>query len=314
MKHRRVADGSFRGRGFPLPDLGLGCAPIGDLYAAIDPEVAAATVHTALALGSTLLDTAPKYGNGLSEQRLGQALASLDRTSYQLATKVGWSVTENRPPEPAFSADGVLHSLEGSMRRLGTDRFDIVHVHDPDHHLDQAVAETMPVLERLRDEGVIGTIGAGMNSDRLLADLVRRTDLDRVLIAGRYTLLEQGARSSLLPLCLERGIEVIAAGVFNSGLLADPRPGAPYNYRPVPDEILARALRLKEICTRHEVPLRAAALQFPAAHPAVRTVLIGAAHPDEVADNVALAEMRLPSALWSELREAGLIDAASPVP
>jgi D-threo-aldose 1-dehydrogenase len=271
-------------------------------------------VHTALALGSTLLDTAPKYGNGLSEQRLGQALASLDRNSYQLATKVGWSVTENRPPEPAFSADGVLRSLEGSMRRLGTDRFDIVHVHDPDDHLDQAVAETMPVLERLRDEGVIGTIGAGMNSDGLLADLVRRTDLDRVLIAGRYTLLEQGARSALLPLCLERGIEVIAAGVFNSGLLADPRPGAPYNYRPVPDEILARALRLKEICTRHEVPLRAAALQFPAAHPAVRTVLIGAAHPDEVADNVALAQMRLPSALWSELREAGLIDAASPVP
>ena len=314
MRHRRVADGPVRGRGLPLPDLGLGCAPIGDLYAAVDPEVAAATVHTALALGSTLLDTAPKYGNGLSEQRLGQALASLDRNSYQLATKVGWSVTENRPPEPAFSADGVLRSLEGSMRRLGTDRFDIVHVHDPDDHLDQAVAETMPALERLRDEGVIGTIGAGMNSDGLLADLVRRTDLDRVLIAGRYTLLEQGARSALLPLCLERGIEVIAAGVFNSGLLADPRPGAPYNYRPVPDEILARALRLKEICTRHEVPLRAAALQFPAAHPAVRTVLIGAAHPDEVADNVALAQMRLPSALWSELREAGLIDAASPVP
>ncbi len=193
MKHRRVADGPVRGRGLPLPlpALGLGCAPIGDLYAAVDPEVAAATVHTALALGSTLLDTAPKYGNGLSEQRLGHALASLDRNSYQLATKVGWSVTENRPPEPAFSADGVLRSLEGSMRRLGTDRFDIVHVHDPDDHLDQAVAETMPALERLRDEGVIGTIGAGMNSDRLLADLIRRTDLDRVLIAGRYTLLEQ---------------------------------------------------------------------------------------------------------------------------
>ncbi|MFD5717241.1 aldo/keto reductase [Streptomyces sp. NPDC127036] len=314
MKHRSVAVGSVGAGRFPLPDLGLGCAPIGNLYTAVDPDVAEATVHTALALGSTLLDTAPKYGNGLSEQRLGQALASLDRNSYQLATKVGWTVTKSRPPAPAFSVDGVLRSLEASMQRLRTDHFDIVYVHDPDDHLDQAITETIPVLERLRDEGVIGTIGAGMNSDLLLTELVRRTDVDRVLIAGRYTLLEQGARSALLPLCLERGIDVIAAGVFNSGLLADPRPGAPYNYQPVPEEILSRALRLKEICSRHEVPLRAAALQFPTAHPAVHTVLIGAAHPDEVADNVALAKIQLPSALWSELQEAGLIDAESPVP
>ncbi|MFJ3899890.1 aldo/keto reductase [Streptomyces sp. NPDC090083] len=207
---------------------GLGCAPIGDLYTAVDPEVAVATVHRALALGSTLLDTAPKYDNGLSELRLGQAIAPFDRNSYQLSTKVGWSIAVGRPPVPAFDADGVLRSPEGSMRRLGTDHFDIVHVHDPDDHLDQAVAETMPALVRLRDEGVIGSIGASMNSDRLLAELVRRTDLDRVLIAGRYTLQEQGAtaparasRSSVVATdCIES--QPLAAEELNAGPAEQP--------------------------------------------------------------------------------------------
>ncbi|WP_220290664.1 aldo/keto reductase [Streptomyces sp. MBT84] len=297
-----------------LPRWGLGCAPIGDLYETVDPTVAINAVHTALALGSNLLDTAPKYGNGLSERRLGQALASVDRREYWLSTKVGWGIAGDRAPIPAFSEGGVMRSLEGSMRRLGVDRFDIVHVHDPDDHIDQAIAETVPTLLRLRDEGVVGAVGAGMNSDRFLAELVRRTDLDCVLIAGRYTLLEQGALSDLLPLCAERGVEVIAAGIFNSGLLADPRPGAPYNYRPVPDEVLQRALRLKEICGRHNVPLRAAALQFPLSHPAVNTVLVGAAGPMEVADNVAMAKVPLPAVLWSDLREAGLIDPRVPLP
>ncbi|MFF4902637.1 aldo/keto reductase [Streptomyces sp. NPDC001068] len=296
----------------PFP-LGLGCAPIGDLYGAVDPGVAVATVHAALAQGCHLLDTAPKYGNGLSERRVGQALATAGPTTHQLATKVGWSVAEGRDPEPAFSADGVLRSLEDSMRRLGVDRFDIVHVHDPDDHLDQAVAETVPALVRLRDEGVVGAVGAGMNSDRALAELVRRTDLDRVLIAGRYTLLEQGAHHTLLPLCAERGIGVIAAGVFNSGLLADPRPGAPYNYRPVPEDVLQRAVRLKEICDRHQVPLRAAALHFPLTHPAVTTILVGAATPTEITDNITLAHTPLPPALWPDLRDAGLIDPAVPL-
>ncbi|MEV7151023.1 aldo/keto reductase [Streptomyces sp. NPDC093084] len=296
----------------PLP-LGLGCAPIGDLYGAVDPDIAVATVHTALARGCRLLDTAPKYGNGLSERRVGQALAAAGTAAPQLATKVGWSVAQGRDPQPDFSADGVLRSLEDSMRRLGVDRFDIVHVHDPDDHLDQAVAETVPTLVRLRDEGVVGAVGAGMNSDRALADLVRRTDLDRVLIAGRYTLLEQGAHHTLLPLCAERGIGVIAAGVFNSGLLADPRPGAPYDYRPAPPDVLRRALRLKEICAAHQVPLRAAALHFPLTHPAVTTILVGAATPAEITENAALARTPLPPALWSDLREAGLIDPAVPL-
>ncbi|MEU3982406.1 aldo/keto reductase [Streptomyces sp. NPDC026672] len=297
-----------------LPRLGLGCAPIGDLYGPVDPADAIATVHTALASGYGLLDTAPKYGDGLSEARLGRALASVDRRTYRLSTKVGWDVAEGRAPVPAFDADGVRRSVEGSLRRLGVDRFDIVHVHDPDDHLDQAVAETVPALLRLRDEGVVGAVGAGMNSDRALAELVRRTDLDHVLIAGRYTLLEQGAVTGLLPLCAERGVGVVAAGVFNSGLLADPRPGAPYDYRPVPAPVLERALRIQAVCARHDVPLRAAALQFPLAHPAVTTVLVGCVSPAEVTDNAELTRMPLPEALWNDLREAGLIESGAPSP
>ncbi|MEU6497674.1 aldo/keto reductase [Streptomyces sp. NPDC046984] len=297
-----------------LPRLGLGCAPIGDLYAAIDPADAVATVHAALASGFELLDTAPKYGNGLSEARLGRALASVDRCTYRLSTKVGWDVTEGRDPVPAFDPEAVLRSVESSLRRLGVDRLDIVHVHDPDDHLDQAVAETVPTLLQLRDEGVVGAVGAGMNSDRSLAELVRRADLDHVLIAGRYTLLEQGALSGLLPLCADRGVEVIAAGVFNSGLLADPRPGAPYDYKPAPADVLARALRIQAVCERHGVPLRAAALRFPLAHPAVTTVIVGAASPAEVADNASMTRTPLPSVLWDDLRDAGLIDAGAPLP
>lgn len=212
------------GRRLALPRFGLGCAPIGDLYHEVDPDVAAATVHAAVDGGATLIDTAPLYGDGLSERRVGRALATVDRARFQLSTKVGWQIAEGAEPRHAFGRDDVLRSLEGSMERLGVDRFDVVHVHDPEDHLDEAVRHAVPALLRLRDEGVVGAVGAGMNHSAPLAELVRRTDLDVVLIAGRYTLLEQPALAGLLPLCAERGVGVIAAGVFNSGLLADPGP------------------------------------------------------------------------------------------
>lgn len=293
---------------------GLGCAPIGDLYGPVDPGTAVATVVTGIEAGAGLLDTAPKYGDGLSERRVGQALAATGRRTFRLSTKVGWLIGEGRPPRPAFGGDDIRRSLECSMRRLGVDQLDIVHVHDPDDHMDEAVTQAVPALISLRDEGVIRAVGAGMNSSGLLSELVRRADLDCVLIAGRYTLLEQPALEDLLPLCVRRGIDVIAAGVYNSGLLADPRPRAPYNYRPVPDDILARALRIKEICTRHAVPLRAAALQFPLGHPAVTTVLVGAATPAEVAENLDLVRLPLPGRLWEDLRAAGLLDPLTPLP
>lgn len=298
----------------PLPRFGLGCAPIGDLYEAVDPATAVATVRTGAAAGATLLDTAPKYGDGLSERRVGQALAAMDRSQVRISTKVGWIVGEGSGPRPGFGRDDVLRSLESSMRRLGVDRLDVVHVHDPDDHLEEAVRHTVPALARLRDEGVVGAVGAGMNSHAPLSELVRRCDLDVVLVAGRYTLLEQPALAELLPLCEERGVGVIAAGVFNSGLLADPRPGAPYDYRPVPEPVLRRALALRDVCARHGVPLRAAALQFPLAHPAVRSVLVGAATPREITDNLDLARHPIPPGMWTELRTAGLLDPAAPVP
>ncbi|MFH9089146.1 aldo/keto reductase [Streptomyces sp. NPDC017673] len=301
-------------RGITLPRFGLGCAPIGDLYGAVDPDTAVATVHAAVEHGATLLDTAPLYGDGLSEQRVGRALATVDRTRVQLSTKVGWLVAEGTAPRPAFGRDDVLRSLDASMERLGVDRFDVVHVHDPDEHLDDAVRHAVPALLRLRDEGVVGAVGAGMNHSRPLAELVRRTDLDVVLVAGRYTLLEQSALADLLPLCADRGVGVIAGGVFNSGLLADPRPGAPYDYQPVPDAVLRRALAVREVCARYDVPLRAAAQQFPFGHPAVVSVVVGAVSPEEVTDNVELARHPIPDGMWAELRGAGLLPQDVPVP
>ncbi|MGW4922729.1 aldo/keto reductase [Streptomyces parvulus] len=302
------------GRPLVLPRFGLGCAPIGDLYHEVGPDVAAATVHAAVDCGATLIDTAPLYGDGLSERRVGRALATVDRARFQLSTKVGWRISEGAEPRHAFGRDDVLRSLEGSMERLGVDRFDVVHVHDPEDHLDEAVRHAVPTLLRLRDEGVVGAVGAGMNHSAPLAELVRRTDLDVVLIAGRYTLLEQPALADLLPLCAERGVGVIAAGVFNSGLLADPRPGAPYHYHPAPDAVLQRALALEDACARHGVPLRAAAQQFPFGHPAVVSVVVGAASPQEVTGNLELAGHPIPAAMWAELREAHLLDPAVPVP
>jgi D-threo-aldose 1-dehydrogenase len=298
----------------PFPLFGLGCAPIGDLYGPVDPATAVATVHTGISLGATLLDTAPKYGDGLSERRVGQALATADRGAVQISTKVGWLIGEGAGPRPAFGRGDVLRSLESSMQRLGVDRFDVVHVHDPDDHLDEAVRHTVPALIRLRDEGVIGAVGAGMNGSAPLAELVRRADLDVVLVAGRYTLLEQPALGDLLPLCAERGVGVLAAGVFNSGLLADPRPGAPYNYRPVPEAVLERALALRDACARYGVPLRAAALQFPLGHPAVVSVLVGAATPREIADNLELARHPIPAAMWADLQQSGLLDPRAVLP
>ncbi|MFJ6393414.1 aldo/keto reductase [Streptomyces sp. NPDC091972] len=303
------------GSGRPaLPPFGLGCAPIGNLYGSVDSDTATATVHTSVELGATLLDTAPLYGAGLSEQRVGQALTTVDRARVQLSTKVGWLIGAGTAPRPAFGHDDVLRSLEGSMKRLGVDRFDVVHVHDAEEHLDEAVQHAVPALLRLRDEGVVGAVGAGMNHSAPLAELVRRADLDVVLVAGRYTLLEQPALGDLLPLCAARGVGVIAGGVYNSGLLADPRPGAPYNYRPVPDALLRRALALREVCARYDVPLRAAAQQFPLGHPAVVSVVVGAVSPAEVADNLELARHPIPAEMWAQMREAGLLDPAAPVP
>jgi D-threo-aldose 1-dehydrogenase len=277
--------------------LGLGCAPLAGLYSAVSEEDARATLDRAWEHGIRIFDTAPKYGAGLSEQRTGAALRELPRDAFTLSTKVGRLLRSGEPTFD-FSYDGALRSLDESLERLGLDRVDVVLVHDPDDHYEEAVAGAYRALERLREERVVGAIGVGMNQWQMPARFVRETDIDCILLAGRYTLLDRSGERELLPLCAERNVEVIAAGVFNGGILAG---GSYYDYAPAPPELLERTQRLAETCARHGVPLAAAAVQFPLRHAAVTTVLIGCRSAAEVDEDVRLAGLELPFELWAEL-------------
>ncbi|MDX6355309.1 MAG: D-threo-aldose 1-dehydrogenase [Streptomyces sp.] len=314
----------------PLPRLGLGCAPLANLYRTITDEEATATVAAGFDTGATYLDTAPHYGLGRSEERLGQALAGRDRASYVLSTKVGRRLRDLEPGEapdgqgfidaPArarvwdFSADGIRATLEGSMGRLGVDTVDIVYLHDVEDHLREVYATGFPALAQLRDEGVVKAIGFGMNFSGVMAKLVADLDVDVVLCAGRWTLLERTALDDLLPECERRGTKVVVGGVYNSGLLADPKPGAPYNYAAAPADLLQRALDMAQVCAEFGVPLRAAALRFPFAHPSVVSALVGAASEAEVRDNAAMFGYDIPDDLWHALVARGLLDEDLPLP
>ena len=293
----------------------LGCAPLGGLFEPVGEANARATVDEAWRLGVRTFDTAPHYGAGVSELRLGAALRGRPREELVLSTKVG-RVLEEPGTAPAasmfaedsglerrfdFSGDGVRRSLEDSLTRLGLDRADIVHVHDPDEHLDEAIASALPALAALRDEGVIGAVGAGMNAVAPLLRIVREADVDCILLAGRHTLLDHSADDELLPLCLERGVSVLAAGVLNSGVLADPRDGATFDYEPASAEVLERARRLGAVCERHGVALPVAATAFPLRHPAVACVLVGARSPQEVSSDIDGVLRAMPDALWADL-------------
>ncbi|MEU9996163.1 aldo/keto reductase [Streptomyces sp. NPDC050848] len=313
-----------------VTELSFGAAGIGNLFTPVDVAQAGRAVDAAWDAGIRAFDTAPHYGLGLSEERLGAALRTRPRHEYVVSTKVGrllrpttggGSDLANGFAVPAthrrvwdFSADGVRVSLLESLRRLGHDRIDIVYLHDPDDHAGAAFRTAYPELERLRAEGVIGAIGAGMNQTEMLTRFVRDTDVDVVLCAGRYTLLDQSALTELLPEAAARGKSVVIGGVFNSGLLADPRPGATYDYATAPQEVLDRALRLQAVAERHQVPLRALALHFPYGHPAVASVLVGARSGNEVRDAAELLARPVPADLWAELRAEGLLPDDVPVP
>ncbi|WP_410659714.1 aldo/keto reductase [Amycolatopsis sp. lyj-112] len=304
--------------------LGLGCAQLGNLYHAIADETAEATVRQAWDEGIRYFDTAPHYGLGLSERRLGAALSAYPRAEYVVSTKVG-RVLEPDPGGasrtddqgfvvPAaykrrwdFSRDGILRSLEDSLGRLGLDRVDIVYVHDPDRHFEDTVNGAFPALLELREQGVVDAIGAGMNQAPMLTEFVRRFDLDVILLAGRYTLLNQPALDDLLPLCQERGVDVVAGGAFNAGILATASPGTMYDYAEAPAELVERAQRIAEVCGRHGVELPQAALALPAAHPAVVSVVVGAHDPGQVRLNATRFRRPVPPGLWADLIREGLL-------
>ncbi len=297
---------------WPLPRIGLGTGTW-DHDTTLPQSRWDALVRFVLESPQPFIDTAALYGAGLSEQRLGLALRGVPRDRYQIASKAGWD-TSDGSNRNNFSRDFILRSVEASLKRLGLDYLDILHVHDPDCCPRQAQDEAFPTLCALRDQGLIGAVGAGMNQWEMLADFARQADVDCFLLAGRYTLLEQTALP-LLNLCLERGLGLFLGGVYNSGILATgPVAGARYNYAPAPPEVLERARRLEAVCTRHGVALHAAALQFPLAHPAVRTLVIGANAPAEFASALSGVAQPLPPALWADLRAEGLLAAEAPVP
>ncbi len=305
----------------------FGAASIGNLYRAVGDEEVLAVLEGAWDAGIRSFDTAPHYGLGLSERRLGAFLRTRDRDDYRLSTKVGRVLDPRPEPRPADdmahgfavpadtvrrfdpSRAGIERSLTDSLARLGLDRVDTLLLHDPDvYDLDRGLAEGLPALAALREQGVVDEIGVGVNSVEAAVRAVREGDLDVVMIAGRYTLLEQPAADELLPLCLERGVRVIAVGVFNSGLLASADPaGAHYDYGDVPAELIARTARLRAVCGRHGVPLPAAALQFPLRHPAVGQIAIGTARRSSLEQNVAFLRAEIPAALWADLEAEGLL-------
>ncbi|MFC9952639.1 aldo/keto reductase [Streptomyces prasinus] len=311
--------------------LAFGAAGIGNLFTPVTDDEAARAVDTAWEAGVRYFDTAPHYGLGLSERRLGAALRARPRHAYAVSTKVGrvlepvasaagddlahgFAVPATHRRRWDFSARGVRRSIGESLERLGLDRIDIAYLHDPDDHLEQALGEAYPELERMRGEGAVGAIGVGMNHAGPLARFVRESDIDAVLLAGRCTLLDQSGLVDLLPLAAERGVGVVVGGVFNSGLLADPRPGATFDYAPARPDVLSRARELRTVCERHGVPLRAAALRFPFGSPAVTSVLTGARSAAEVQDAAVLLGRPVPDALWADLKERGLLPAGVPTP
>jgi D-threo-aldose 1-dehydrogenase len=330
--------------------LGLGGAPLGNLFEPVTEEAAHALLQAALESGCRHFDTAPHYGHGLSERRIGDALRRPPQDSRQaagplvLSSKVGRLLVADAtvPREQHgyvdglpfrqhwdYSAAGVYRSVEDSLQRLGLARLDVAYVHDCDArtHGDRAAAvrhqvltQTLPALRVLQREGLVGAVGLGVNDVQIALDLLRESELDALLLAGRYTLLDQSALAELLPLCATRGVQVALGGVFNSGLLAggigrrgDAVPPR-FDYAPAAQAWIERTALLEAACDDHGVPLRAAALQFAAAHPAVALVLVGARSAHEWHDAVAMARQPIPAAFWQALRAQGLLPEAAPVP
>jgi len=323
--------------------LGFGGAPLGNLYAPLADAAAAETIAAAVACGMTYFDTAPHYGNGLSERRIGAALRDVPRDAWAISTKVGRILVPNAAAPRSqngyvdvlpftqrwdYSHDGTLRSLDDSCRRLGVTCVDFVYIHDLDaatHGTDQprrfreAMDGAVPALARMKADGAIAGYGLGVNDVEVCLDALTHADLDVILLAGRYTIADQTALTALLPACLARGTRIVLGGPFNSGILAtgaQPAGGAvPYfNYAPAAPDVVARVAAIEAVCAAHGVPLKAAALQFPLAHPAVTCVVAGVRSGVEIDDNAAMMARPIPSAFWRDLHAGGLLPADAPVP
>lgn len=325
LKKRMVGHSSIA-----VTQLGLGGGPVAGLFSEVSEDQAVNTIERAAALGIRLFDTAPLYGFGRSERRMGRTLAQLDRSSYVLSSKVGRllatlgegeEISSNfvRPlrfrPVFDFSYDGVMRSFESSLERLGIDRIDILYVHDPDDYFDEVMTGAYPALEQLRSSGAVTAIGVAMNQSEMLCRFVRSGDFDCFLLAGRYTLLDQSALAEFLPLCLGKSIGLVIGGPFNSGILATGAiQGAKYEYKDASTGVVERVRRIEAICTTYDVALKAAALQFPLAHPAVCAVIPGCRSPQQVEEIYRLAAVEIPGEFWDALRRQQLIREDAPTP
>jgi D-threo-aldose 1-dehydrogenase len=324
-----------------VTQLGFGGAPLGNMYEALDERVAIDTVRSAYQAGIRLFDTAPLYGHGLSEHRMGEALRPFPRDDYVLSTKIGRLLRPLAPeqidsgifqrtlpfqPYFDYSYDAVMRSFEDSLQRLSTHRIDILLIHDVDvwthgsqeaseRRIREVMAGGYQALLKLREQGAVKAIGAGLNDWQVCQNLAEQGDFDCFLLAGRYTLLEQEALDSFLPLCEKRRISVIIGGPYNTGILATGAiRGAYYNYQPAPPEVLEQVARIEAVCRRHGVILASAALQFPLAHPAVVSVIPGARQPAEIQRNAKLFAAPIPKEYWLELKAEGLLRADAPIP
>lgn len=311
---------SFGRGGLKVSRLGVGTAPLGGLFSAVPDSDVDSVIARAIELGLSYFDTAPFYGNGSSERRVGKSLGKYPRSAFSISTKVGKLLVPGTSNEPStyvdvdpfvpvfdYSGAAIRKSLEESLTRLGLDSVDMLYIHDPEDHLDQAINQAYPELDKMRSEGLISSIGVGTNFADVGTRFVKETDIDIALVAGRFTLLDQIALEEFLPAALERNVSVMGAGVFNSGVAANPAPGATYNYEPAPPEIIAKAQKIHEVIKPFGISLAAVALQFPIRHPAVKAVLAGVRTSKELEDNTDAFDTKVPDELWSELESQALI-------
>jgi D-threo-aldose 1-dehydrogenase len=312
--------------------LGFGAVPLGGLYKDVSEDEAGDTVRRTLKLGMNYFDTAPIYGFGKAESRLGRELSKCNRDSIVVATKVGYTLMpegserdtkvfhrfDNVPPlQPIFdySYEGIMKTFEGSLKRLNLSRVDILNIHDPDNNLEDAIGIAYPTVHKLRSQGVVRAIGVGMCQAEMLVRFAHEGDFDCFLLAGRYTLIDHTGLRELLPLCEQKGISIIIGGPYNSGILATgARPGATYDYVEAKKLVLDRVAAIEAVCARHGVPLKAAALQFPMAHPAVAAIIPGARSVAEVEENFRLMSMNIANDFWDELRQLSLLPQEAPTP